>query len=203
VRIGARVSVAGGKLTVVGRAHRALIKGVIVRRRGNLTFISASSHMLVLHRALRTVSSASDNEPPPGTVVQANVTIDDQGDLDEENEDAVGQQQEAEVQGVVTGVAAGSVSLTVNGQPLTIPLPSGLTLPASLVGTTVNLKLEFSQGGTTVAPGTTAGDDDQGDDENDDDNTTMTTTTSTMTTTTSQHEGGHHGGDSHHGGGGD
>src|SRR5262249_41794150 len=78
--IGARVSLAGGKLTVVGRAHRALVKGVVVRRHGNLTFLSASQHVLILHRAaVRTFSSARDNQPAPGSVVQATVSIDDQG----------------------------------------------------------------------------------------------------------------------------
>src|SRR5262249_17339139 len=177
VRIGARVSISGGKLTVVGRAHRALIRGVVVRRHGNLTFLSASHHMLVLHRGARTVSSARDGQPPPGSVVQTTVSIDDQGELDEQDERVVGQEQEVEVQAVVTGVAAGSVTLTVNGQPVTIPLQSGLTLPASIVGTQVTLKLKFGAGTTTVSPG----------DDNDDDDepvaTTTTRTTTAMTTT--------------------
>src|SRR5262245_34531039 len=174
VRIGARVSVSGGKLTVVGRAHRALIRGVVVRRHGNLTFLSASHHMLVLHRAVRTVSSARDSRPPPGSVVRATVSIDGHGELDEQGESVVGQQQEVEVQAVVTGVAAGSVTLTVNGQPVTIPLPSGLTLPASIVGTQVTLKLKFGAGTATVSPG----------DDNDDDDDEPVTTTTTRTTTT-------------------
>jgi hypothetical protein len=207
-RIGARISLVGGKLTVVGRAHRALVRGVVVRRHGNLTFLSASQHMLVLHRAaVRTVSSARDNQPAPGSVVQATVSIDDQGELDEENESQVGQQQEAEVQGTITAVGTGTVTLSVNGQPLTIPLPAGLTLPTSIVGTQVTLKLEFSGGNATVSPG--ANDDDQG--ENDDDNGPVTTTTTSMTTTSMTtttpffHDDGgdHHGGDGHHGGGGD
>jgi hypothetical protein len=208
-RIGTRVSISGGKLIVLGRAHRAVIRGVVVRCHGNLTFLSASHHMLVLHRSARRVSSARDSRPPPGSVVQATVSIDDQGELDEQDENVVGQEQEVEVQAVVTGVAAGSVTLTVNGQPVTIPLPSGLTLPASIVGTQVSLKLKFGAGTATVSPGD---DDDDDDDEAVTTTTTRTTTTAPptttapmmtttvpmVTTTTSHHEDDHHGGDSRH-----
>ena len=206
VRIGARVAVVGGNLTVIGRAHHALVKGVVVRRRGNLTFLSASNHMLILHRGVRTVSSARDSAPAPGTVVLANVRIDDHGELDEENENEVGRQQEIEVQGVITTVAAGSVTLAVNGQQLTIPLPAGLTLPATLVGTQVSLKVEFGEGAAAVAPG--AVDNDDEDDDDDVTTTTVTTTTPMSTTTTpafhhGDDDGDHHGGDGHHGSGRD
>jgi hypothetical protein len=205
-RIGARVSLAGGKLTVVGRAHRALITGVVIRRRGNLTFLSASHHVLVVHsgRSGRTLASARDTSPSPGTVVQATVGFDDQGELDEENEDAVGQAQSAQVQATVTAVAAGSVTLSVNGQSLTIPLPAGLTLPATIVGTQVTLTLDFGQGAASVAPG--QDEDNQGDD-NDDDNGAppsmqTPTTPSTTTPTMPMPSFGHHG-DGGHGGGGE
>lgn len=208
LRIGVRVSVAGGKPTVLGRAQHALVKGVVVRRRGNMTFLSASNHMLVLHRGVRTLSSARDNPPAPGTVVQASVRIGDRGELDEENEHELGRQQEVEVQGMTTSVAAGSVTLTVNGQQLTIPLPSGLALPMSLVGTQVSLKVEFGEGAAAVAPGAV-----QSDDEDDDNVVTTTptppTTTAPMTTTApvfrqgDDDDGDHHGGDGHHGSGRD
>jgi len=206
LRVGARVSVAGGKPTMVGRAQHTLIKGVVVRRRGNLTFLSASNHMLVLHRGVRTLSSARDDAPAAGAVVQANVRIDDRGELDEENEHELGRQQEVEVQGVITNVAAGSVMLSVNGQQLTIPLPSGLALPTSLVGTQVSLELEFGEAGAAVAPGAV-----QNEDEDDDNvvatTPTPTTTTARMTTTPAfrhdDDDGGHHGGDGHHGSGRD
>ena len=61
------------------------------------------------------------------------------------------------VQATVKAVAAGSVTVDVQGQSLTVPLPGGLTLPASLVGQTVTLDLSL------------AADDDQGGDRGDDD----------------------------------
>jgi len=198
-RTGMRISLAGGKLRVLGRAHRALVRGVVLKRRGSTTFLSAANHVLLV-RTTRTLGSARDMRPAPGSLVQATVDIDDQGDLDEQNEDVVGQAPEVEVQAVVSGVATGSVTLTVNGQQLVIPLPAGLTLPASLVGTQVELKVEFGEGVATVAPGAAR--------DEDDDDATVTTTTNTagMTTTaiTSRHgdDGGRDGDGGHDGDGG-
>lgn len=161
-RVGARVSVAGTRVRVVGRARLATFRGVVVRRSGGLTFLSAAQHLLVVRSAhARTLSSARDSGAPAGTVVQATVGIDDQGELAEQSEQQVGQQAgPVQVQATVTAVAAGSVTLSVNGQPLTVPLPAGLTLPASLVGTQVTLTLSFANGQTTASGQA----DDQGDD---------------------------------------
>jgi hypothetical protein len=150
----------------VGRASRAVIRGVLVRRTGSLIFLSAAQHVLVI-RTLRHVASAVDaapSQPSPGAVVQTTVGIDDQGELDQESEDQLGQSGQTQVQAVVSAVGAGSVTLTVNGQQLTIPLPAGLTLPSSLVGNQVTLNLSFANGQATAS-------DDQADPEAGDDST--------------------------------
>ncbi len=58
------------------------------------------------------------------------------------------------VQATISAVGAGTVTLNVQGQTLTVPLPGGLTLPAALVGQTVTINL-------SLAPD----DNDQGDDD--------------------------------------
>ena len=151
--IGSRITVAAGHATVVGRATRAHLRGIVLRHVGRTMFISSNHHLLALH--------SSDTTPaPPGTVISAQVDIAN-GELDEQDEDDVGQVANGTiaVQGTVTAVAAGSVTLSVGGQSLTVPLPAGLTLPASLVGQTVTIQVSLAG----------AGDDDQGDDEGDDD----------------------------------
>lgn len=162
--VGMRVSVSGSRIQTFGRAHRAMFRGVIVRHKGSLTFMSAAQHLLVV-RTGRHLSSARDSGQPAGTVVQTTVSIDDQGDLDEQNEHQVGQQNQAQVQATITSLGTGTVTLSVNGQPLTIPLPSGLTLPQSMIGQQVTLNLSFANGQVT------AHEDDNNDneDENDDD----------------------------------
>ena len=62
---------------------------------------------------------------------------------------------------IIAAVAAGSVTLNVQGQTLTVSLPAGLTLPALLIGQTVTVNL-------SLAGGDNQGDDDQGDDDNGD-----------------------------------
>src|SRR5437764_9573831 len=87
--LGARIALDGARLTVIGHAKRAMIHGIVVKRRGNLLFLSASSHVVVI-RQLRHTASASDTAPQPGSVVDETVGFDDQGDLDQEDEQPVG-----------------------------------------------------------------------------------------------------------------
>jgi hypothetical protein len=178
------VLVRGGRLVSVGgRAQRALIHGVVVRRSARLTFLSAGGHLLVVH-ARRTVASAAGGGPPPGTVVQQTVSFDDQGNLDDQGEDDLGQTGQTQIQAQISAVGPGTVTVTVNGQPLVIQLPAGLTLPSSLVGTTVTLSVSFADGQATA-------EDDQGD-QNDqgDDNDQGDQSTTTTTTTSNDDNGG-------------
>jgi hypothetical protein len=166
-RIGARVAVSGTRVRAIGRAHRAIVRGVVVRRSAGVTFLSAASHVLVVHTARRLASTADTTTPQPGAVVQTNVAIDDQGDLEEQDEHQVGQAGNVQVQATVASVAAGSVTLTVNGQQLTINLPAGLTLPASIVGSQVTLNVSFAGGQATAEADDQNGNDDENDDEGD------------------------------------
>jgi len=72
-------------------------------------------------------------------------------------------------------------------------LPAGLTLPASVVGSTITLNLSFADGQANATP---QGDDDQGDD----DSTNQSTATIGAGTSGSIAVTGGHG--DHHGGGG-
>lgn len=150
--IGSRVAFVGGRLVVVGHATTARIHGIVFRRIGAMTFISSGGHLVAVHA--RGLASASDTSPPApgsptspasGTVVTDEVDITDNGQLDEESEDDLGTTTDGsvQVQAVVAAVGAGTVTLTVNGQSLTVPLPVGLTLPASIVGQTVSLDLSL------------------------------------------------------------
>ncbi len=153
--VGARVVVGAARTTVIGRASKAHIRGIVVRRTGATLFVSSNRHLLALHTA-RVLAGPAPTAP--GTIISAQVGIAN-GQLDEQDETDVGQvaSNTITVQVTVAAVAAGSVTLTVQGQTLTVPLPAGLTLPASLVGQTVTIQL--SLGGTD-----NQGDDDQGED---------------------------------------
>jgi hypothetical protein len=145
---------------VVGRATRARIHGIVVERVGTTMFLSSNRHLLAVHtqRVLAAANAAS--VPAPGTVVNTTVDVKENGELEEQDEDAVGQVNGAiQVQATVTAIAAGKVTLSVNGQPLTVNLPAGLTLPASVVGQTVTINVSLK------GDDDEQGDDDQGDDD--------------------------------------
>jgi hypothetical protein len=129
------------------------------------------SHLLLIH-AHRAIASADAGVPTPGTVVQQTVSFDHQGNLDDQGEQSVGQAGRTQIQAQVFAVGPGSITLSVNGQPLVIPLPAGLTLPSALVGTTLTLNVFFAGGQPTA-------DDNQGDlnDQGDQSSTKTTTTT--------------------------
>jgi hypothetical protein len=158
--VGSRVVFSGGHATVVGHASRAHVRGIVVRRIGTTLLISSNRHLLALHTA-RVLAGTISTTPPaaPGTVVSAQVGIVN-GQLDEQDEDDVGQVagNSIMVTATITAVAPGSVTVDVQGQSLTVPLPAGLTLPASLVGQTVTIQLSLAGNGDDQ------GDDDQGDD---------------------------------------
>ncbi len=164
--VGSRVSVSGRTVHVVGRANRAVVRGVVVGRTATTMFLSAGRHLLAVHTARHTSSVGSTPVPLvplPGHAISTTLHISNSGRLDDEGDDDLGPAPAVSVDATVAAVAAGSVTLTVDGQTLTLPLPAGLTLPATLVGTTVTLQLSFSGGQPQIGGGN------QGDDQGDDD----------------------------------
>lgn len=152
--VGSRISLARGQATVVGHARTAHIRGIVVRRIGTTLILSSNRHLVAIRHA-RVPAATTPTTTAPGAVVSTTVGIAN-GELDEENEDQVGQvgADSIQVQAVVAAVGAGTVTLTVQGQTLMVPLPAGLTLPASVVGQTVTLSLSLA-----------GANDDQGDDD--------------------------------------
>jgi hypothetical protein len=162
--VGAVVSMSGGHLAIVGRSHIAAVRGIVVRHIGPMMFLSSNRHLVVVRTARRLASvSATPATPQPGDLVAAQVSIESNGDLVETEQSNLGPtgSNTIQVQAAVAAVGTGTVSLTVEGQTLVVPLPSGLTLPASLVGQTVTVTLELA--GPTVGA---ADDDDNGNNDN-------------------------------------
>ncbi len=175
--VGSRVVLSGGHATVVGRAHTARIRGIVVRRVGATVFLSSNRHLVAVH-TVRRLASAGVTPPPittnangtttgasqPGDVVSTQVSIKN-GELDEDSSENVGHTSasDLQVQALVSAVGPGTVTLTVGTQTLTVPLPGGLTLPASMVGQTVTLSLSLNGQNGQNGDGQ---DDDSGDDDN-------------------------------------
>jgi hypothetical protein len=165
--VGSRVTVSGRTVRVVGRTSRAVVRGVVIGRTATTMFLSAGRHLLAVRTGRHTASVGSTPVPLvplPGHAISATLHISNSGQLDDEGDDDLGPAAApaVSVDATVAAVAAGSVTLTVNGQTLMVPLPAGLTLPATLVGTTVTLQLSFP-GGQPQVSGGNQGDDDGGD----------------------------------------
>jgi hypothetical protein len=139
--IGARL--AGTR--VVGTAKRATIRGVVVRRLGRTLILSSDHHLIAVPNRVGRALAGTTPAPAPGTVVSAGVSIAN-GEIEQEDEDDIGRVDASSVavQATISAVGAGTVTLNVQGQTLTVPLPGGLTLPASLVGQTVTIDLSLT-----------------------------------------------------------
>jgi len=170
-KVGARVAVNARRLsdgtfsakrvTARGRAQRARIHGVVARRaRG--TFVVAAGHSMLTVRG---------SGPPPGTVVDVRVRMDDD-DLDEEQIEEVGEAQEIELEGKIgsvtpaTATANGEIVLLVGKSTIDIVVPAGTTLPALKPGDNVEVKV-FLKGDTFTLARTHREDDDDGGDGHD------------------------------------
>jgi hypothetical protein len=133
LRLGARVQVRGRTVRSFGVASRARIHGVVVRRAAGTTFLAAGRSLLAMRGA---------TAPPSGAVVNAGVAIGG-GQLTQQSLQIVGHDDRVTVQAPVTAVGPGTITVTINGQALTLRLPAGIQLPASLVGQTVTLTIEI------------------------------------------------------------
>ena len=186
-RVGARVRVNGVAVRVLGLTHRARIHAIVVKRAGGATLLAAGRSLLSIRHSGRRLSSLAGAGPATGAVVNTTVGISN-GQLTQQSMQVVGQTKSVTVQAQITAVATGSITVLVNGQPFSIPLPAGIQLPSTLVGQFVTLTLNLAQAGPIARA-----DDDQGENEDDDD----------QGEDQGEDHGDHHGGDDHGGHGDD
>lgn len=132
LRLGARVHVNGTAVRSFGVASRARVHAVVIRRSGRTTFLAAGRSLLAMRAA---------TAPPIGAVVDANVAIGG-GSLTQQSVRIVGHDDRVTVQATVAGVGPGTITVSINGQSLTLRLPAGIQLPASLVGQSVTLTVK-------------------------------------------------------------
>lgn len=166
--IGARVRVNGAAVRVLGRAGRARIHAIVVKRAGSTTLLAAGRSLIAVQAAARRLSALGGSAPATGAVVNTNVSIAG-GQLTQQSMQVVGQTGSTSVQAQITAVGPGSITVLVNGQPFSIPLPAGIQLPASLVGQFVTLNLNLAQSGPTANADDENENDNEADDQGEDD----------------------------------
>ncbi len=154
-RLGSRVAVSGSSVRVVGRASRAEVRGVLVRKTTHTLYLSAGHRLLAVHssRALASAADQPNGQLQAGAMVQSTVSFSGD-DLEDDDTQVVGTTNSTQITATITGVTAGAITVTVAGSttPLTIPLPAGLTLPSTLVGQSITLAVDFSGGEAQAQP---------------------------------------------------
>lgn len=171
--VGASVVERAGRAIVVGRATRAHIRGIVMRRVGSTMFVASDRHLVAVHTRQLSWGSPTPTNGVAGEVVSTTVSCDN-GQLTEVSESDLGMASvnALQIQATVAAVGPGTVTLAVNGQNVTLGLPAGLTLPGSLVGQTVMLTLpveapaQQAQSGDEQSGSDNDGDDQGGGDQN-------------------------------------
>ncbi|MDQ2980835.1 MAG: hypothetical protein M3R26_00725 [Actinomycetota bacterium] len=160
------------RIALRGRAHRAHVRAVVVRKLRTGRLVSAGHSVFKINTGRRRASAmGAGNDPQPGDVVDETVQVGENGELDEEDVNEVGETENTELEGKIVSVTAptateaGKIVLkTEHGTELTVNVPAGMQLPALKEGDRVELrvKVEADKSFTLVKV-------QQEDDENDDD----------------------------------
>jgi hypothetical protein len=123
----------GSALTIRSHTTHALVRGVVVRQRGRTTFLSTGRSVIVVH------AGAARAGLRAGRVVTFRVRIDDDGALVAQSATQGSTTTGVVVEGRIVSVSPFVVS--VEGLPITITVPAGMTLPAGLAP---GVEIEFT-----------------------------------------------------------
>jgi hypothetical protein len=139
LRVGQRVSlkgrtlrngtVAASSIRVVGRTRTVHFRGLLLKKSGTRLVLSAGGAVISVNRgAGRTISSATDDGPQPGSVVEVTATV---GSDDELDEDAVKTISADAPGGAIEGkltIGTGKVTVVSEHMALVINVPSTFDL---------------------------------------------------------------------------
>jgi uncharacterized membrane protein YgcG len=121
-------TLAASRVAVLGRAHRTTFRGLVLSKSRQRLVLSAGGAVISVHRSTRSTASARDDGPAPGTTVTVGVTIQSNGELDEDN---VSTFTTTSPGGKIEGTLAmgdGSVTVSSEDATLVLKLPSGFDL---------------------------------------------------------------------------
>jgi hypothetical protein len=149
IRLGDRVAVQGRAVRVLGHTDHAVVRGVVVRQLRSRLLVADGGSMLSIRFAhARGPASAGDHGGlQPGDVMQVGVSIQND-ELDEDGAPVqVGQATTAQIEGRI--VSLSPLVVSVEGLPITIAVPAGTTLPATLApGDRIELTVQIGAGNT-------------------------------------------------------
>ena len=198
LRVGERVAMtaktlrngtlAASKITVQGRAHTVRFRGLLLSKAHGRLLVSAGGAVVAVRPHARTIASATDTTPAPGSVVDVTATVGDDDNLDE---DAVTVFSPTSPGGSIEGqltIGTGSITVTSDQMSLVIAVPTGFDLSSFTAGQDVLATFSQQSNGSLLLV-KLSGDENaqQAEDQNEDQN---------------GDDGDHHGGGGGDGGGG-
>src|SRR3954447_16695894 len=120
------------RLQVLRRVHTARVRGTVLRKLARSTLVASGRSVVMIHQSGRTLASADDHGGlRAGEVVEFRIRFDDDNLVEVARPDLVGQAGTAQIEGTIVTLSPFIVSL--DGLPLTISVPAGVTLPTTLV----------------------------------------------------------------------
>jgi RNase P/RNase MRP subunit p29 len=154
VRLGDRVSVVGKRLSngtirasrlrVLSNVRRARIRGMVVKRLAHSMRVASGHSVLTIHTRSAHAASRHDGEEK-GDLGEFEVEF-EHGNLVEDDFTPVSPSGTVEIEGVLVSVSPHVVSL--EGLPIEITVPAGMTLPPLTPGQEVELFVQAGAGNT-------------------------------------------------------
>lgn len=154
VRLGDRISVAGGRLHVLSHVTRARVRAVVVKRLAHGVRVATGRSVLTIHTNRQDLRA--------GTMGEFEIEIEDEG-LFEDGFTKVAQREEVEAKGTVTSSTSSQITIDAGGAMLTFAAPAGLALSVIATGTFVEVRGVTVNGVLTLQRVHTEDEDDRGD----------------------------------------
>lgn len=130
-------TIAATQLRVVGKQAKFRVRGVVLavqKARGTFA-VSARGAVLVLRSKVRRLAAAGAGDPTPGSVTDVTVNVSGAGALDAvEVKEVDPSANAAELDGKVTAVGNGSITLSDSGVSMTFVAPATIDLSKYAVG---------------------------------------------------------------------
>ena len=172
VRLGDRVSLVGRRLAdgtmrgsrvrILSHVKKTTIRAVVLKRLAHGLRVASGHSLLTIHTSRRALASHHEGGVQAGDIGDFKVEIDHDG-LVEDGVTAVPASGTVEVEGVL--VSTSPLVISIEGLPIEITVPSGMTLPALTPGQEVELVVQTGAGNTFTLVSIQSGDN-----ENENDN---------------------------------
>jgi hypothetical protein len=156
--VGERVTVQGtrlrdgtirmSRLQILAHVRGATLRGTVVRKLARGTLLASGRSVVMIHRLTRRVASADDHgDVKVGEVAEFRLRFDDDDLFEAASPTVVGQVATTRIEGTIVTLSPFVVSL--EGVPVTITVPAGTTLPATLApGQRIELTVQVGSANT-------------------------------------------------------